>query len=178
MARGIFLKRKRMILIDLLSAPLGTMVWTSVAFLIVVFLLKRLAWKPILGMLHEREQFIEQSLKSAEDAKAEMSNLKADNERLLAEARAEREIILREAREMKEKILSDAKKSASDEGDRLVAAARIEIEKEKAAAVSDLKKQVAALSVEIAEKILRSELSDQGRQQSLIEDQLKSSQLN
>jgi len=130
-----------MVLIDLLSAPLGTIVWTSAAFLIVAFLLKKMAWKPILNTLREREEFIDKSLKSAEEAKEQMSQLKSDNEKLLAEARTEREKILKEAREMKEKILSDAKKAANEEGDRIVTAARAEIEKEKANAVSDIRKQ-------------------------------------
>jgi len=167
-----------MVLIDLLSAPLGTFVWTSVAFLIVAFLLKKMAWKPILNSLREREEFIDKSLKSAEEAKAQMSQLKSDNEKLLAEARTEREKILKEARELKEGILADARKTANEEGDRIVGAARAEIEKEKANAMSDIRKQVAALSVEIAEKILKSELDDQSKQEALIEDHLNKSQLN
>jgi F-type H+-transporting ATPase subunit b len=171
-------KKTMMILIDLLSAPLGTIVWTSVAFLIVAFLLKKMAWKPILNSLKEREDFIDKSLKSAEEAKAAMSQLKSDNEKLLAEARLEREKILKEARETKERILNEAKKTATEEGDRLVSSARAEIEKEKANAMTDIRKQVAALSIEIAEKILKSELDDKGKQEVLIEDHLKRSQLN
>lgn len=167
-----------MVLINLLSAPAGTIIWTSVAFLIVAFLLKKMAWKPILKTLKDREEFIEESLKSAEDAKAQMSLLKADNEKLLAEARVEREKILKEAREMKESIISEAKKTATAEGDRLIATARQEIEKEKANAMSDIKKQVAALSVEIAEKILRSELDNPAKQQDIVEQHLNQSQLS
>lgn len=120
-----------MVILLSLSPEPGTMLWTSIAFLVVLGLLKKFAWKDILKALKDREEFIERSLKSAEEAKAQMSGLKADNEKLLAEARLEREQILKEAREVKEKIMSDAKLSATDESNRLINAARAEIEKEK-----------------------------------------------
>ncbi len=167
-----------MIILGLLDASLGTIIWTSVAFLIVAFLLKKMAWKPILNSLREREEFIDKSLKSAEEAKAEMSRLKSDNEKLLAEARAEREIILKEAREMKETILGEAKATAAAEGERLISNAREEISKEKARAMSDVKKQVAALSVEIAEKVLRKEFEDRTKQEELVQEHLKRAQLS
>ena len=163
---------------DLLLPGLGNVVWMSVAFLVVLFLLRKFAWNGILKALSEREDFIERSLRSAEDAKAQMSMLKADNEKLLAEARSEREQILKEAREMKEKVLTEAKRSASQEGDRIIAAARNEIEKEKAEALSDIKKQVAALSIEIAEKVIRRELDAKDNQEALVEEHLKKAQLN
>lgn len=162
----------------MLSAGLGTIIWTSVAFLIVVFLLKRLAWKPILNTLREREEFIDKSLKSAEEAKAEMSRLKSDNEKLLAEARIERDKMLKEAREMREKMLSEAKKSASEEGDKMIAQAKNEIEKEKSAAMQELRAQVAELSLSIAEKVLRKEFEDKNKQQALVDDYLKGVQSN
>ncbi len=162
----------------MLSAGLGTIIWTSIAFLVVLFLLKKMAWKPILASLKERDDFIQKSLESAEEAKKQMSLLKADNEKMLAEARQEREKILKEAREMKEKIISDARKSATEEGERLVSSARSEIQKEKQAAMTDLKNQVAVLSIEIAEKILRKEFDNKDQQQALINEQLKAAQMN
>ena len=100
-----------MILLNLLAAPLGLIIWTSLAFIIVLVLLKKLAWKPILNTLQERNDFIDKSLKSAEEAKVQMSQLKSDNEKLLAEARVEREKMLKEARETKESIIAEAKKN-------------------------------------------------------------------
>ncbi len=167
-----------MILLNLLAAPLGLIIWTSVAFIIVLVLLKKLAWKPILNTLQERNDFIDKSLKSAEEAKAQMGQLKSDNEKLLAEARVEREKMLKEARETKESIIADAKKTAASEGDRIINSAREEIEKEKAKAMSDIKTQVAALSIDIAEKVLRSELSNSDKQAEIVEEHLKQSQLS
>lgn len=167
-----------MILLNLLAAPIGLIFWTSLAFIIVLVLLKTLAWKPILNTLKERNEFIDKSLKSAEEAKAQMSQLKSDNEKLLAEARVEREKILKEAREAKETIIAEAKKTAAAEGERLVSSARAEIEKEKANAMSDIKSQVAALSIDIAEKVLRSELSNKDKQAEIVEEHLKQSQLS
>ena len=156
----------------------GMLIWMSIAFLVVLFLMRKFAWSGILKSLKDREEFIDRSLKSAEEAKAQMSQLKADNEKLLAEARVEREQILKEAREMKEKILSDAKTTASAEGDRLIASAKSEIEKEKQQALADIKKQVATLSVAIAEKVIKSELSNGDKQQKLVSDALGDMKLN
>jgi F-type H+-transporting ATPase subunit b len=161
-----------------LLPELGLLLWMSVAFLVILFLLKKFAWQGILDALKDREQFIERSLKSAEEAKAQMSDLKADNEKLLAEARLEREQMLKEAKEMKDKILSDAKITASEEGSRLVAAARGEIEKEKNQALSDIKKQVGEISLAIAEKVIRKELSDTGAQEALVAEHLSKAQSN
>ena len=163
---------------ELLTPNIGLLFWMSLAFLTVLFLLKKFAWKGILDALKDREEFIERSLKSAEEAKAQMSKLKADNEKLLVTARAEREQILKEAKEMKEKIMSEAKTSATDEGNRLIASARAEIDKEKLQALSDIKKQVGELSLEIAEKVVRKELSDKGAQQALVDTHLSQSQAN
>jgi F-type H+-transporting ATPase subunit b len=162
----------------MLSAGLGTIIWTSIAFITVVILLKQLAWKPILSTLREREEFIDKSLKSAEEAKAEMSRLKSDNEKLLAEARVERDKILKEAREMRDKMINEAKKTASEEGDKMIAQAKSEIEKEKTAAMHELRAQVAELSLNIAEKVLRKEFEDKNKQQALVEDYLKGVQSN
>ena len=163
---------------ELLTPNIGLVFWMSLAFLIVLFVLRKFAWSGILKALKDREDFIERSLKSAEDAKAQMSTLKAENENLLVEARAEREALLKEAKEMKEKILADAKITASEEGNRLIAAARGEIEKEKNQALSDIKKQVGEISLEIAERVIRKELSDKGAQESLVAEHLNQAQSN
>jgi F-type H+-transporting ATPase subunit b len=167
-----------MVILLSLSPEPGTMLWTSIAFLVVLGLLKKFAWKDILKALKDREEFIERSLKSAEEAKAQMSGLKADNEKLLTEARLEREQILKEAREVKEKILADAKLTASEEGNRLISIARGEIEKEKNQALSEIKKQVGEISLEIAERVIRKELSDKGAQEALVAEHLKQAQSN
>jgi F-type H+-transporting ATPase subunit b len=161
-----------------LLPELGLVLWMSIAFLVVLFLLKKFAWSGIIKALTEREEFIERSLKSAEDAKAQMSSLKAENENLLAQARIEREQILKEAKEMKDKIMSDAKVSASEESNRLINAARTEIEKEKNQALADIKKQVAELSIQIAEKVIRTELIDKSAQQALVDFHLNQSTAN
>ncbi|MDB4173889.1 F0F1 ATP synthase subunit B [Bacteroidia bacterium] len=163
---------------ELLTPNIGLVFWMSLAFLVVLFVLRKFAWSGIISALKEREDFIERSLKSAEEAKALMSSLKAENENLLAEARAEREAILKEAKEMKEKILADAKLTASEEGNRMIAAARSEIEKEKNQALSDIKKQVGEISLEIAERVIKKELSDKGAQEALVEKHLSAAQSN
>ena len=140
--------------------------------------MKKFAWKGIIKALKDREEFIDRSLKSAEKAKAQMSELKAENENLLAEARAERETILKEAREMKEKILADAKITASEEGNRLISSARSEIEKEKHQALSDIKTQVAELSLDIAEKVIKRDLADKASQESFVNEHLNKAQMN
>ena len=147
---------------ELLTPNIGLVFWMSLAFLIVLFVLRKFAWSGILKALKDREDFIDRSLKSAEEAKTQLSTLKAENENLLVEARAERESILKEAKEMKDTILAEAKLTASEEGNRLIAAARGEIEKEKNQALSDIKKQVGEISLEIAERVIRKELSDKG----------------
>ena len=156
----------------------GLAIWMLITFLIVLFLLTKFAWKPILKMIREREDSIDNALKSAEKAKEEMANLKAENEHILAQARAERDTMLKEARTMKESMIAEAKTKAKEEADKLVAAARETIRNEKMAAVTELKSQVAALSIEIAEKILRHELSDEQKQKQLIGDLLKEVKLN
>ncbi len=161
-----------------LLPELGLVLWMSVAFLVILFLLKKFAWKGIIKALKDREEFIDRSLKSAEKAKAQMSELKAENENLLAEARAERETILKEAREMKEKILADAKITASEEGNRLISSARSEIEKEKHQALSDIKTQVAELSLDIAEKVIKRDLADKASQESFVNEHLNKAQMN
>lgn len=163
---------------ELVKPEIGLIFWMAVSFLIILGLLRKFAWKPILGMIREREQSIESALASAEKAKEEMKMLQSSNERILAEARAERDSMLKEAREIKEKLISEAKATANKEGERLLTAARENIRNEKNAAITELKNQVAALSIEIAEKILKSELSSDEKQKALVSNLLKDVNLN
>ncbi len=156
----------------------GLVIWMAIVFLIVLILLRKFAWKPIMGAIKSREESIENALKSAERAKAEMQSLQADNERILAEARNQRDIMLKEAREMKETIINEAKGKAKAEADKLLALSREAIQNEKMAAITELKNQVAILSIDIAEKILRRELSAENKQKDLIGDLLKETKLN
>ena len=147
-------------------------------FLILLFVLRKFAWKPILGAVSDREEGIKDALASAEKAKLEMLNLTADNERILKEARAEREALLKEAREIKAKMIADAKDEAKTQAGKLIEQAQAAIQSEKKAAISDLKIQVAELSVNIAEKVVRAELSNNDKQLKLVEDMLKEAKLN
>jgi F-type H+-transporting ATPase subunit b len=162
----------------MLSAGLGTILWTSIAFLIVLGLLKKMAWKPILKSLKDREDFISDSLKSAENANAQLSQLKADNEKLLAEARVEREKMLKEAKEIGEDIVAKARKAAVEEEQRIMNKAKLEIENEKTAAIAELKVQVVSLSIKMAETVLKKEFENKDVQMKLVEENLKSASLN
>ncbi len=163
---------------DLVNPGFGLVFWTAITFLILLWILRKFAWKPILGAVSEREESIKSALDSAEEAKKEMQNLQADNERILKEARAERDAMLKEARELKEGILSDAKEHAKAEGDKIIKQAQSAIESEKKAAVADIKAQVANLSVDIAEKVIKEELSDKKKQLKLVDDMLDDIKLN
>ena len=156
----------------------GLFIWQTVIFLGLIFLLKKFAWKPILDAVNEREEGIKNALLSAESAKKEMQNLKSDNEKLLAEARAERDSLMKEAREIKDKMINDAKTEAQAAGEKMIAQAKAAIESEKNAAMTDLKNQVSSLSLEIAEKVLRDELSNKDSQTKLVEKMLGESKLN
>lgn len=138
----------------------------------------KFAWKPILNSLDEREEGIQGALDAAEKAKLEMQNLNADNEKLLQEARAERESLLKEAREIKTKMISDAKEEAKSEANKMVAQAQAAIESEKKSAIAELKQQVADLSMEIAEKVVKQELSDREKQLQLVDQMLGEAKLN
>lgn len=150
----------------------------TILFLLLIFLMVKFAWKPILNALNEREDNIQGALDAAEKAKLEMENLQADNKKLLNEARAERDAMLKEARDMKAKMIADAKDEAKAAADQMIAQAQAAIESEKKAAVADLKNQVATLSVDIAEKVVRAELADAGKQQKLVENLLGDAKLN
>ena len=155
---------------DLITPSVGLIFWTAVVFIILLVLLRSLAWKPILSAVKEREQSIEDALNAAKKAKEEMALLNAQNEKILKEARAERDGILKEAREMKENIINEAKNSATVEANKLIENAKAAIQNEKASAMADIKNQVGQLSIEIAEKILTKELSDKSAQEALVND--------
>ena len=163
---------------ELVTPAIGLVFWMILSFGIVFFLLKKLAWKPILSAIKERETSIEDALTSAEKAKEEMKQLQASNEKILNDARAERDLLLKEARETKDSIINEAKNSASKEAEKLLAIARENINNEKMAAITELKNQVATLSIEIAEKILREQLGSSEKQKALMENLMEDVSLN
>ena len=153
---------------DLLTPDLGLFIWNLLAFAILYFILRKTAWKPILKSLKEREQGINDSLTSAEKVRAEMAQLKSENEALLAKAREERAQLLKEARETKDKIIGEAKDLAKAEAGKIIEDARAAIEQQKMAALTEVKNQVGTLVIEVAEKVLRRELKDKTAQESYI----------
>jgi F-type H+-transporting ATPase subunit b len=152
---------------DLILPDYGLLFWTGLVFISLVFVLTKFAWKPILKMVNEREKQINDSLKLAEQTKKEMKQLKADNEELLKKARKERDEILKDAKEVADRMIGEAKTQAQKESGKLLESARQTIEAEKAAAISELKTQVAAFSLQIAESIVRSEMSSDEKQKAL-----------
>ncbi len=157
---------------------IGLFFWQLVLFIALVLLLRKFAWKPILDAVEKRESGIEDALKSAENAKLEMQNLQADNQKLLKEARAERELMLKEAREIKNKMIDDAKGEAQEQANIMIQQAQAAIEGEKKSAMAELKSHVAGLSIEIAEKMVRAELSNKDKQLKLVETMLNEESLN
>jgi len=163
---------------ELIKPEFGLIFWTGLSFLILLFVLRKFAWKPILNSVNTREKSILDALASAESAKKEMENLTADNEKLLKEARAERDGMMKEARELKAKMIADAKEDAKVEADKMIANAQVAIQSEKKAAIADIKSQVASLSIEIAEKVVKEELSNSDKQLKLVETMLNDATLN
>lgn len=163
---------------DLVIPDFGLLFWMVVSFTILLLLLKKFAWKPLLKMLQDREDEIAKSLDSANQAKLQMEKLVSSNEAMMREARAEREAMLREAKDAKDKIVAEAQTIAKAEADKIILAARREIEADKEAAKAELQSKVAELSVEIAEKILRRELSTETKQGEYVEDLVKNISLN
>lgn len=157
---------------------LGLFFWQTLLFIVLVIFLKKYAWKPILSAVEDREEGIKNALASAEKAKAEMESLNADNERVLLEAKQERDKLLKEARETKDSIIKEAKEKANVEADRLMSSAKEQIANEKMKAITELKNTVASLSIDIAEKVLKSELKDKNSQEKFIETTLKETELN
>jgi F-type H+-transporting ATPase subunit b len=163
---------------ELIKPGIGLLFWMIVSFSIVFYILAKFAWKPIMSGIKEREKSIRDALLSAERAKAEMANLKADNEKLLAEARVERDKLMKEARLMKEQIIEEAKTSAQVEGQKIIEAARVAINNEKKAAISEIKDQIAILSLKVAEKLIREKFADSANQNEYIDKLIKETKLN
>ena len=156
----------------------GLFFWQILIFVGLILLLKKFAWKPILDAVNERETGIKDALLSAENARKEMQNLQADNQRILQEARIERDNLLKDAREIKDKMIADAKNEAQAQGLKMIEQAKAAIEGEKNAAMAELKLQVSTLSLSIAEKILKDELSNKEAQTKLVEKMLGDAKLN
>ncbi len=163
---------------DLVTPDVGLLFWTFISFTILYFLLKRFAWKPILGSVNDREMSIREALLAAENAKKEMQNLKSDNEKILKEAKAERENMLKDAREIKNKLISDAETQAKLQASRLIESAQKAIQNEKNSAMNELKQTVVELSVDIAEKVISIELEDKSKQLKVVENMLNNASLN
>ncbi|ELV7524543.1 F0F1 ATP synthase subunit B [Flavobacterium psychrophilum] len=157
---------------------LGLFILQIILFVGLILLLKKFAWKPILDAVNEREDGIKNALLSAENARTEMQNLQADNQRILQEARLERDNMLKDAREIKEKMIADSKTEAQAQGIKMIEQAKAAIESEKNAAMAELKSQVSNLSIEIAEKLLKDELSNKEAQTKLVEKMLGDVKLN
>jgi F-type H+-transporting ATPase subunit b len=163
---------------DLLIPSFGLIIWTLLAFLIVFFILKKFAWKPILNSLKERENSIADSLSTAERVRAEMAQLKSENEALLAKAREERGQILKEARDTKEKIINEAKEQAKIEANKIITDAQAAIEQQKMAALTDVKNQVGLMVIEVSEKVLRRELNNKTEQEKFVRELTNEVKLN
>lgn len=163
---------------ELVNPGIGLILWTLLTFIIVLLLLRKFAWGPIVDALKQRESFIEDSLNAAETAKAEMANLKAENERLLDEAKLERDKIIKEANAAAKRIVEEANEDASKEAQKRIEEARSAIRTEKEAALADVRMQVAKLSVEIAEKLMRHELSGDAAQKALVQDYIQDLKVN
>ncbi|HEX4851946.1 MAG TPA: F0F1 ATP synthase subunit B [Puia sp.] len=163
---------------NLLTPEIGLIAWNVLAFLILFFILRKFAWKPILNSLKDRENTISDSLAQAEKVKAEMAQLKNENEALLAKAREERAQLLKEARDTKDKIINEAKEQAKTEANKIIADARIAIEQQKLAAITEVKNQVGNMVVNVSEKILRRELSNKPEQEKYIQQLSEEVKLN
>jgi F-type H+-transporting ATPase subunit b len=163
---------------QLLTPAFGLIIWTLLAFIIFFFILKKFAWKPILNSMNKREKGIADSLATAEKVKAEMAELKSENETLLAKAREERAQMMREAKETRDKIISEAKEQARIETNKIIADAQGAIIQQKMAAITDLKNQVGNLVVEVSEKVLRRELNNKEEQEKYIQQLASNVDLN
>ena len=163
---------------SLVTPAVGLMFWTCIIFTLLVILLKKFAWKPILSAVDDRNEKINSALEAAERAKIEIENLNNDNERILLEAKSERDQLLKEARDIKDVIIKEAKEKASLESEKILNSAKDQINNEKMKALTELKNSVAALSIDIAEKVLRNELKEKTNQEQFINGILKNSNLN
>lgn len=163
---------------DLVTPSIGLIFWTTLAFVVLLILLRKFAWKPILSAVNTREESIKNAMNAAEEAKKEMANLTSTNERLLNEAREERDSLMKEAREMKVEIIAKAKEEATSEGEKMIVNAKAAIETERKSAIADLKNQVASLSIDIAEKIVKGNLSGDDKQKQLVNELVEEVNLN
>jgi len=163
---------------DLLIPEIGLVFWHTVSFLILLYLLAKYAWKPVLKAIKEREENIQSALDAAESAKSEMARLTGQNEQLLREARAERDSILKEAKILKDRIVDEAKTEARESSRKILEQAKQEIEEQKNRALADVRNQVSTLSLEIARKVLTKEFEDQRRQEAFVADLLEDVSLN
>ena len=163
---------------ELITPSIGLVFWTTIVFVLLIILLTKFAWKPILASIKERENSIEQALNAAENAKKEMQKLQADNEKFLRDARAERDLLLKEARDAKDAMIAEAKGKATSEAEKIIKQARETINMEKLAAINELKISVGTLAVEIAEKIIKEQLSSDDKQKSLVSNLLQEANLN
>ena len=162
----------------LLKPEFGLLIWTLVAFLVVFFILKKFAWPAIVKGLRDREQSIADSLATAEKVKAEMAQMKSENEALLATAREERAQLLKEARETKDRIINEASEQAKAAAGKIMQENLAAIEAQKMAAMTEVKNQIGKLVIEVSEKVLRKELSEKNAQESHIRDMVKEVKLN
>lgn len=168
-----------LIILNALTEPsIGLIFWTSIVFILLFLILTKFAWKPILSAIKSREQKIETALQEAEKARADMQKLKTENERILQQARIEYDNIVKEAREIREKIVSQAKADAQKEAQKIIQSAQESINAQKSAAIAEIKQQVAALSVDIAAKILKKELTNTDAQKQLAKQMLEEVSLN
>lgn len=163
---------------DLVTPGIGLIFWSTLFFLILLFVLGKFAWPSILTAIKARNESIRKALDAADKAKEEMAKLQASNEKILAEAKAERDAMLREAKQVKEKLIAEAKEQAAAEAKKLIKSARASIQAEKGAALNEMRTQMAVLSVEIAEKIMRTKLKDSKAQNELINKLIKEADLN
>jgi len=163
---------------SLTTPAVGTLFWSVLIFALFFLLLTKFAWKPILAAVKARDEMIRSSLESAEKAREDMLKMQSDNESILRKAREERENILKEAREVRDKLIGEAKGKAAEEAEKLIEKAREGIEAEKRKALSEIKEQVANLSVEIASKLLGEKLNQTGEQDKLIDRYLKEIDFN
>ena len=158
---------------ELVTPGIGLIFWTSVVFIVLIILLKKFAWSPILKAVDDRNNSINEALSSAEKAKSEMEQLSADNKKILNKALIERDAIIKEARDIKIKTIADAKNNASIEAEKIISSAKEQIKNEKMKAMTELKNEIADISIQMAEKIIKTELKDAKSHKKLIEEDLK-----
>ena len=163
---------------DLVTPGIGLIFWSTLFFLVLLFILGKFAWPSILAAIKARNESIRRALDAAGKAKEEMAQLQADNKKILAEAKAERDALFKEAKQVKDKLIADAKETAKEEAKKLIQNAREAIQAEKAAAINDMKEQMAILSVDIAEKILRTKLEESKAQKELVDKLINEADLN